>query len=119
MARKQGLRDHQPPRVAPRRAVALEAPRERRGIRVPRKVVAAVVVLLLVIAWQSGSFDQVLAPMGLNAKSCIRNGYGATFCGSQAESYCATTPGAWGSDACSDLDPDRALTWQLNHVGGQ
>lgn len=59
------------------------APRAR-GSRWP-------LVLVLVVAlggiWSTGAFDKPLSGVGLNAHECITNGFGATFCGDQAEAY--------------------------------
>ena len=48
-------------------------------------IVAA--VLVLIAAWRAGSFDHALVNVGLNAKPCARNGFGATFCGTELEEY--------------------------------
>jgi hypothetical protein len=57
------------------------------------RVAIAAVVLLLVLGWRAGTFDDALVHVGLNAKPCLRNAYGATFCGSSAKSYCESLPG--------------------------
>ncbi len=57
------------------------------------RVAIAAVVVLLVFGWRAGTFDDALVHVGLNAKPCLRNVYGATFCGSSAKSYCESLPG--------------------------
>lgn len=57
------------------------------------RVAIAAVVVLLVFGWRAGTFDDALVHVGLNAKPCLRNAYGATFCGSSAKSYCESLPG--------------------------
>jgi vacuolar-type H+-ATPase subunit I/STV1 len=44
-----------------------------------------VLVVVLVGAWRAGSFDHALVNVGLNAKECARNGFGATFCGEELD----------------------------------
>jgi hypothetical protein len=51
------------------------------------RVLAVAVVIVLVVAWRSGTFDHVLYNVGLNAKPCARNGFGATFCGQELTEY--------------------------------
>lgn len=46
-----------------------------------------VVWALAVGAWGAGTFDHALAPLGLNAQDCARNGFGATFCGDALDRY--------------------------------
>lgn len=48
-------------------------------------LVVAAAVCALTVAWQVGTFDRVLHPVGLNVKECARNSYGATFCGEELE----------------------------------
>lgn len=43
------------------------------------------VFVVLFLAWRAGTFDHVLVNVGLNAKPCARNGFGATFCGKELE----------------------------------
>jgi hypothetical protein len=57
------------------------------------RVAIAAVVILLVFGWRAGTFDDALVHVGLNAKPCLRNAFGATFCGSSAKSYCESLPG--------------------------
>lgn len=42
-----------------------------------------VIALVLFAGWKAGTFDHVLVNVGLNAKECARNGFGATFCGQE------------------------------------
>lgn len=46
-----------------------------------------IVALLVIIgiAWHAGTFDHLLYNVGLNAKPCARNGFGAVFCGKELE----------------------------------
>ena len=45
------------------------------------------VTLVLLTAWSKGTFDRALYNVGLNAKPCATNGFGATFCGDQLIEY--------------------------------
>jgi hypothetical protein len=49
----------------------------------------AVVIALAVVftAWRGGTFDRALVNVGLNAKECARNDFGATFCGRELTEY--------------------------------
>jgi hypothetical protein len=47
----------------------------------------AIVVVVLVSMWSRGTFDHVLVNVGLNAKECARNGFGATLCGKELDVY--------------------------------
>jgi hypothetical protein len=51
------------------------------------RVAVGIVVVIMVIAWRAGTFDHVLYNVGLNAKECARNGFGAVFCGSELDEY--------------------------------
>ena len=62
-----------PPRAAvPRR-------NGRRGVGIAVAVVIAI--------WFTGAFDKTLVSVGLNKNDCYQNGFGATFCGAEAEEY--------------------------------
>jgi hypothetical protein len=51
----------------------------------------AVVVLVIVgILYFTGKLDPLLANVGLNFHPCVKNGFGATFCGQDAKNYCQT-----------------------------
>jgi hypothetical protein len=69
-----------------------QQPAEERATRrwhqrpLPRALAAGLVVLLLV-GWRAGTFDHVLVNVGLNAKPCARNGFGAVFCGKELTEY--------------------------------
>jgi hypothetical protein len=81
-------------RGAPASAMSFEQPgRERWYQQLRWRIAVAVVILLLVFGWRAGAFDDVLVHVGLNAKPCLRNAYGATFCGDSARSYCESLPG--------------------------
>jgi hypothetical protein len=47
----------------------------------------AVAIAVLFVAWRGGRFDRALVNVGLNAKECARNGFGATFCGRELIEY--------------------------------
>jgi hypothetical protein len=49
--------------------------------------------VLVFVGWRAGTFDSALVHVGLNAKPCVKNAYGATFCGSSATNYCESLPG--------------------------
>ena len=51
------------------------------------RTLIVVVLLLVIAAWRAGSFDHVLYNVGLNAKECARNGFGAVFCGQELTEY--------------------------------
>lgn len=63
------------------------APRRR------RKWPLAVLVVIVLLLWNAGIFDHALVNVGLNRHPCIRNGFGATFCGQEAKDYCQNTAG--------------------------
>lgn len=87
----------------------------RLSVRAQLLIVGAVVLVLFV--WRSGALDQPLSSLGLNAHPCIRNGYGATFCGSEASAYCASM--RWAPDACADLDPSAAMNQATRELNRQ
>jgi hypothetical protein len=45
------------------------------------------VVALLLGLYFNGNLDRTLYPVGLNFDECARNGFGATFCGSELDQY--------------------------------
>jgi hypothetical protein len=51
------------------------------------RLLIVAVVLLLFAGWNAGAFDHALVNVGLNAKECARNGFGATFCGQELVEY--------------------------------
>lgn len=51
------------------------------------RVVVGLVLIVLFLAWHAGTFDHVLYNVGLNAKPCGRNGFGAVFCGEELTEY--------------------------------
>jgi hypothetical protein len=57
------------------------------------RLAIAAAIALVFIGWRAGTFDSALVHVGLNAKPCVKNAYGATFCGSSATSYCESLPG--------------------------
>jgi hypothetical protein len=44
-------------------------------------------VLALVLLWNTGRMDPWLSGIGLNKNTCVKNGFGATFCGDAADEY--------------------------------
>jgi hypothetical protein len=62
-------------------------PRKRWHQRAVWRLLIVIAALVLIAAWRAGSYDHVLVNVGLNAKPCARNGFGATFCGSELEEY--------------------------------
>lgn len=62
------------------------APRKRRRGRAAT-VLMALAILVLIALWRGGTFDHALYPIGLNAKECARNGFGAVFCGEELTEY--------------------------------
>jgi hypothetical protein len=59
----------------------------RANRRLVKTVVVVVVALFLVSAWAKGTFDYALVNVGLNAKPCAKNGFGATFGGDDLTQY--------------------------------
>jgi hypothetical protein len=84
--------------------MAFEQAGNERGFQQLRwRIGIAAVVLLLFVGWRGGTFDDVLVHVGLNAKPCLRNAYGATFCGSSAKSYCESLPAeGYGVRMCQE-----------------
>lgn len=66
----------------PGEPVAAE-PKRRWG----RRLAIVVAVIAVIGLWQAGAFDHALVNVGLNAKECARNGFGATFCGQELTEY--------------------------------
>ena len=48
---------------------------------------AFLAVCLLLGLYLNGNLDRTLYPVGLNFHECARNGFGATFCGSELDEY--------------------------------
>jgi hypothetical protein len=68
------------------------------------RLAIAAALVLLAVGWRAGTFDGVLVHVGLNAKPCVKNAYGATFCGSSATSYCESLPhGGNGVKMCEQI----------------
>jgi hypothetical protein len=77
-------------------------PKWRQQLRWRLAIAAALV--LLAVGWRAGTFDGVLVQVGLNAKPCVKNAYGATFCGSSATRYCESLPhGGSGVKMCEQI----------------
>ncbi len=52
-----------------------------------RQLLIAVALTIIYLAWHAGTFDRVLYDIGLNAKECAPNGFGAVFCGKELDEY--------------------------------
>lgn len=52
-----------------------------------KRTIAAVVVVIVAALYFTGRLDYLLYPMHLNFHTCARNGFGATFCGSDLTAY--------------------------------
>lgn len=52
-----------------------------------RRVAILICVGVLLGMWQHGMFDHALVNVGLNAKDCATNGFGARFCGDELDDY--------------------------------
>ena len=50
-------------------------------------VVCLLAILALLGLWETGRMDPFLSQFGLNKNDCVKNGFGATFCGSDATRY--------------------------------
>jgi hypothetical protein len=59
-------------------------PRTRSG---RTAAIAAAVLLVLGLVWNTGAFDHALVNVGLNRHDCFRNGFGATFCGDEVAEF--------------------------------
>jgi hypothetical protein len=53
-----------------------------------RSLIVGGIVFVLGGLWYSGSLDEPLSHIGLNKNACIKNAFGATYCGDEAKSYC-------------------------------
>lgn len=69
------------------RMSGIEASSKKWHQRALWRIAIVLVILGLFGAWRGGSFDHVLVNVGLNAKACARNGFGATFCGEELAQY--------------------------------
>jgi len=54
---------------------------------VRKRWIIVAVVGVLGLLYFSGRMDHALYPLGLNFTTCARNGFGATFCGSELTAY--------------------------------
>jgi len=52
-----------------------------------KSIVIAAVVVILGALYFTGRLDYALYNVGLNFRECARNGFGATFCGSDLTAY--------------------------------
>jgi non-ribosomal peptide synthetase component E (peptide arylation enzyme) len=68
-------------------------------------------VAALVALWLSGAADETLSKVGLNKNPCVKNAFGATFCGDDAERVCEQ----FGGPACADagFNDEGSLSDQL------
>lgn len=79
-----------------------QGPKWHQQLRWRLAILAA--IALLFVGWRAGTFDSTLVHVGLNAKPCVKNAYGATFCGNSATSYCESLPhGGSGVKMCEQI----------------
>lgn len=52
-----------------------------------RRIIIVLALLALASVYFTGTLDRLLYPVGLNFKTCARNGFGATFCGQELDEY--------------------------------
>ncbi|HWF31179.1 MAG TPA: hypothetical protein VG188_01335 [Solirubrobacteraceae bacterium] len=71
---------------APAAGVAADKATPQTGRKWPA-LLTVIVLIVFVGGYLSGTFDHVLYNVGLNYKECARNGFGATFCGSELDQY--------------------------------
>jgi hypothetical protein len=75
----------------------------RAASRRKKLVLAALVaVLALGLLWSTGRMDTFLVQFGLNKNDCVKNGFGATFCGTDATNYQQNVASALGTSGASD-----------------
>jgi hypothetical protein len=81
------------------------SPRRRRR---PWLSVTLGLLAVLAVVWSTGALDEPLSHIGLNKDPCLKNAFGATFCGDDAKSYCESlselrklAPNA--NDVCTEL----------------
>jgi Skp family chaperone for outer membrane proteins len=82
-----GQPGHQPPQGPLSEDSGPQTRSTRWHQRATWRLLIVVAVLALFAVWRAGTLDHALVNIGLNAKSCARNGFGATFCGSELEEY--------------------------------
>ena len=58
-----------------------------RGRRAWKPILVAFVIGIAGAYYATGRLDYALYPVGLNLHTCARNGFGATFCGSDLTAY--------------------------------
>lgn len=69
------------------------------------------VVGLLVGAWSNGWFDRALHHVGLNAKDCATNAFGATFCGGDLDAYRRQFSPSYGSEPPAETYEQCRTEW--------
>lgn len=82
----------------------LQRPHRRPSrLRSPRFYALAGLATVVALAWSGGTFDEPLSHIGLNKNPCVKNAYGATFCGDDAKSYCQSVA-AFHPPACAAIE---------------
>ena len=89
--------------------------RDEKSAKTRRALVVGglLLVLGLLILWETGRMDPFLSQVGLNKNTCIKNGFGATFCGADATNYeksVANATGAIDSTLTGGGDEDTLLS---------
>jgi hypothetical protein len=97
--------------VAALRRASVE--REARSAKTRKWIIVGLLLLVLALLglWETGRMDTTLAGIGLNKNDCIKNAFGATFCGDDAKRYQAQVSAALGTDSTSsDQDASKAAS---------
>ncbi len=81
---------------------AEQKPKQHRRIsdNTGRNIVAVIAAIVVALLYFGGTFDRALVNVGLNAKPCYQNGFGAVFCGADYDDYRARMEAA-GVDTSS------------------
>lgn len=48
-----------------------------------REHLAVCAVAIVLLVWTTGAFDRILFHVGLNAQDCVKNAFGAIYCGDE------------------------------------
>jgi hypothetical protein len=83
-----------------------------------KRVILGLLIAGVFILWRLGTFDQALVSVGLNVNRCIRNAYGATFCGSSAKEYCSSIGGETGICSSFAAHTEPAKSEEEPHTEG-
>jgi hypothetical protein len=87
--------------------------REARSAKTRKWIIVGLLLLVLALLglWETGRMDTTLAGIGLNKNDCIKNAFGATFCGDAAKRYQTQVSAALGTDSTSsDQDASTAAS---------